>query len=62
MVVAHTFNPSAQEAESGDLCEFEAILVYRVTARSTQRNLVSKNRNKKLKVMLGAFFLFASIK
>jgi hypothetical protein len=47
-VVAHAFNPSTQEAEAGGF-EFEASLVYRVssrTARATQRNPVSKNKNK----------------
>lgn len=37
--VAHVFNPSTQMAEAGDLCEFEASLVYVViyrTARATQ--------------------------
>ena len=29
MVVANTFNPSTQEAEMDDLCEFEAMLVYK---------------------------------
>ena len=37
----------------GDLCEFEAILVSRASARigskATQRNPVSKNKNKKRK-------------
>jgi hypothetical protein len=28
--MVHTFNPSARETEVGDLCEFEASLVYRV--------------------------------
>jgi hypothetical protein len=39
----HGFNPSIQEAEAEDLCEFEASLVYRVTsrtARAMQRNPV----------------------
>jgi hypothetical protein len=40
VVVAHTFNPSTWEAETGRSLEFEASLVYRVrsrTARNTQR-------------------------
>jgi hypothetical protein len=41
-VVAHTFNPSTQEAEAGGSLEFKASLVYRVSnmpARvSSQRN------------------------
>jgi hypothetical protein len=48
-VVVHTFNPSTWEAEAGGFSEFEASLVYKVssrTARATQRNPVSKNKNK----------------
>jgi hypothetical protein len=49
-VVAHAFNPSTWEAEAGRfrISEFEASLVYRVssrTARATQRNPVSENKN-----------------
>jgi hypothetical protein len=43
-VMAHTFNPSTWEAEAGEISEFKASLVYRVssrTARATQRNPVS---------------------
>jgi hypothetical protein len=40
-----------QEAErKADLCELEASIIYRVssrTARATQRNPISKNKNKK---------------
>ena len=32
--VAHAFNPSTWEAEQGDLCEFSASLVYRVSSRT----------------------------
>ena len=28
-VVAHAFNPSTQEAEAVDLCEFKANMVYK---------------------------------
>jgi galactose-1-phosphate uridylyltransferase len=46
VVAAHAFNPSTQEAED----EFEASLVYRVrTARTRQRNPVSKKKKKKKK-------------
>jgi hypothetical protein len=48
-VVAHTFNPSTQEAEAGGSLEFEASLVYRVgsgTVRAIQRNPVSKQQQK----------------
>jgi hypothetical protein len=51
-VVAHAFNPSTWEAETGGISEFEASLVYRVssrTARATQRNPVSENQKKKKK-------------
>jgi hypothetical protein len=47
-VVAHTFNPSTWEAETG-ISEFKASLVYKVnsrTARAIQRNPVSKSRKK----------------
>ena len=43
--VAHTFNPSTQEAEAGRSPSLVPSLVYRVssrTARATQRNPVSK--------------------
>ena len=49
-MVVHTFNPSTQEAEAGNLCEFKASLIYIVSskaARATQRNLVSKNQKEK---------------
>lgn len=32
-LVSHVFNPSTQEAETGDLCEFKIGLVYIVTLR-----------------------------
>ena len=51
MVLAHTFNHSTQEAEAGDLCEFKASLVYRVsyrTAKATQWNPASKNKTKQI--------------
>ena len=44
-VVVHAFNPSTQETEAVNLCEFETSLVYRAssrTARTTQRNPVLK--------------------
>jgi hypothetical protein len=45
-LVAHAFNPSAWEAETGGFL-FEASLVYRVSSRTaTQRNPVSKNQTK----------------
>jgi hypothetical protein len=51
-VVAHAFNPSTREAETGGFLssEFEASLVYKVssrTARAIQRNPVSKNQRKR---------------
>jgi hypothetical protein len=48
-MVAHAFNPSTWEAEAGRFLSSEASLVYKVssrTARATQRNPVSKNKNK----------------
>jgi hypothetical protein len=53
-MLAHTFNPSAREAEAG----FEASLVYRVssrTARATQRNPVL-NKQKHTKTTKAIFF------
>jgi hypothetical protein len=50
-MVAHAFNPSTQEAEAGG-SEFKASLVYRVSsriARDTQKNPVSKKKNKQTK-------------
>jgi hypothetical protein len=51
VVVAHAFNPSTWEAEAGDLCEFEASLVYRGSSRivRAQRNLVSNKTKTKTK-------------
>jgi hypothetical protein len=49
-MVAHTFNPSTWEAEAGEISELEASLVYKVssrTARTIQRNPVSKNKQTK---------------
>jgi hypothetical protein len=51
-VVAHAFNPSAWEAEGGQISEFKASLVYKMSssiARATQRNPVSKKKKKKKK-------------
>jgi hypothetical protein len=47
-VVVHSFNPGTWEAEAGGF--LSSRLVYRVssrTARATQRNPVSKNKQKK---------------
>jgi hypothetical protein len=41
--------PALRRQTQADLCEFKAILVYRVnfrTARATQRNPVSKKKKK----------------
>jgi hypothetical protein len=49
--VAHTFNPSTG-GRSRRISEFEASMVYKVsarTARASQRNPVSKNQKKKKK-------------
>jgi hypothetical protein len=48
-VVAHALNPSTWEAEAGEISEFEASLVYRVSsriARVIQRNAVLKTKTK----------------
>jgi hypothetical protein len=45
----HTSNPSTWEAESSNLCELEASLVYRATsrtARATQRSPASENEKE----------------
>ena len=45
----HAFNPSTREAETGDLCEFEASQVYRAssgTARATKKPCLEENKNK----------------
>jgi hypothetical protein len=50
-VVAHAFNPSTRGSRGRWISEFKASLVYRVssrTARATQRNPVSKNKNKRV--------------
>ena len=51
-MVAHVFNPSIPKAEAaGSLSLRPASLVYRAstrTARATQRDLVLKNKNKKV--------------
>jgi hypothetical protein len=50
VVVAQAFNLSTQMAETGRwISEFEASLVYRAssrTARTTQKNPVSKNKKE----------------
>ena len=57
-LVVHALNTSTQEAEVGsqeDLCEIEASLVYRVssrTAKTTERNPVSKKQTKKHNIYL----------
>ena len=46
-MVAHAFNPSTWEAETGRFLKFGASLIYRVssrTARAIQRNPVLKNQ------------------
>ena len=41
-LVAHTFNPSTQEAEQAGLCEFETSLVYRMSSR-TARSIAQRS-------------------
>jgi hypothetical protein len=51
-MVVHAFNPSTVEAEAGGISEFVASLAYKVssrTARTIQRNPVSKIRTKQTK-------------
>ena len=50
LVMVALLNPSTWEGRGRKISEFEANLVYRVssrTDRATQRNPVSKNKNKK---------------
>ena len=62
-MVAHAFNPSTWEAEERWISEFEASLDYRVssrTARTTQRNPVSKKHKQTKKgykkVLMESFY------
>ena len=59
MMMAHTFNPSTQEAETGRFCKFKAGLVYRVSSRAamaTQRDpYLNKNQNQTNKKWLHQF-------
>jgi hypothetical protein len=66
-VVVHAFDPSTYSGGRGRwISEFEASLVYKVssrTARTTQRNPVSKNKNKNQKTIVAgemAWWLRAS--
>ena len=50
--MAHTFNPSTQEAETDKSLEFKANLVYKAssrTVRATERNSVSKQNKEQNK-------------
>jgi hypothetical protein len=61
-VVAHACNPSTREAEAGG-SEFEASLVYIVssrTAKTAQRNPVSKNKIKQKPLKFPPLFWFFS--
>jgi uncharacterized protein (DUF2344 family) len=53
--VTQTFNPSTQEAETGNVCEFKASLINRASYRTTvtQRNPVSKKKGKRKKERKG---------
>ena len=56
-LVAHTFNPSTQEAEAGrSLCEFKASLIdiesSRTGSKATQRNPVSNKQTNEFKIYL----------
>jgi hypothetical protein len=51
-MVEHAFNPSTWEAEAGDLCNFQASLVYfgsSSPAKITQRDPVLKTKQNKTK-------------
>ena len=49
-MAVHPFNPSTWEQRQGELCEFKASLVYKESSRLaravTQRNPISKSKNK----------------
>jgi hypothetical protein len=60
-VVAHTFSPSAGEAQASalKLYKFKARLVYRVSfrpARNTQRDLVSKQTKDSILISLNSLW------
>ena len=49
-MVAHAFTPALRRQRQEDFCDSEASLVYKVdsrTARTIQRNPVSKKKRKK---------------
>jgi hypothetical protein len=53
-VVAHAFNPSTQEAETGRFLSSRLSLVYKVssrTARATESNPISKKKKKKKRML-----------
>jgi hypothetical protein len=54
-VVAHAFKSQHSGGRGRWISEFETSLVYRVssrTARTIQKNPVSKNQNKKIKIKI----------
>ena len=50
VAVAHTINPSSQEAEAGKLCEFETSLVYK-SLQSHRETLPRKTKQNKKRPM-----------
>jgi hypothetical protein len=48
----HAFNPTTEEAKAGDLCEFEASLVYRANSRTIKathrETLIRKIKTKNI--------------
>ena len=55
--MVHAFNPTLRRQKQVDLCEFDSILVYKVSSRTvsavTQRNPVSKNKQtNKQKILM----------
>jgi hypothetical protein len=51
-VLVHAFNPTTEEAKAGDLCEFEASLVYRANSRTIKathrETLIRKIKTKNI--------------
>jgi hypothetical protein len=60
--VAHTFSPSTWERD-GQISEFEASLVYKVSSRTAgtiQRSPVSKKNKRKKKKNRFIYFIYVS--
>ena len=56
-MVAHTFNPSTQEAKAGDL-ELEVCLFYKASSRTARTVAQNKIKGRKKNILLTSFMLF----